>query len=130
MKNKTFTITTDQLNNSGTIIINTSMILYQTTINQGYVSGVIFPNEMQTINSTGIDLEYNFMANDDEYNDYLDDSTNYDFIYFPNNSTLEDNNVMNRCKYFLIKKQNELDEAESNLRIDFINYVGYNIKWV
>jgi len=128
MKNKTITITADQINTDVPIMVDASMSLYQTTINDGTVSGVIYPKEIQVINSTGCDLEYNFMANDNEYNDYLDDGTNYDFIHLPNETTLEDNNVMNRCKYFIVKKESGL--ATSDLRIDFINYVGFNIKWV
>jgi len=130
MRNRTFTITVDQLNNSGTIKIDSSMTLYQTTIAKGLVSGVIFPKELQSINATGCDLEYNFFANENEYSEYTADDTNYDFIYLPNNSTLEDNNVLNRCKYFLVKKENDTDTATSDLRIDFINYAGYEIRWV
>jgi hypothetical protein len=128
MKNKKYTITTDQLNNSGTITIDSSMVLYQTTIAQGLVSGVIYPKEIQLINNCGVDIEYTFMSNDNEYSDYLLDSTNYSFISLPNNYTLENDNVFKRCKRFLIKKESGI--ATSDIRIDFINYVEFEIRWV
>ncbi len=128
MRNKKVVITTDQLNNSGTVRVDTYMTLYQTTLAKGLVSGVVYPKEIQAINTTGCDIEYNFMANDNEYSSYVLDNTNYSFISFPNNTTLEDNTILNRCKYFLIKKDS--GTATEDLRIDFINYVGYEIRWV
>ena len=128
MKNKTFTITADQLNNSGTILLDASMVLYQTTIADGLISGVIYSKEIQLINNCGANLEYNFMANENEYNSYLADDTNYSFISLPYGYSLEDDNIVNRCKRFLIKKDS--GTATSDIRVDFINYVGFEIRWV
>ncbi|MCP4650373.1 MAG: hypothetical protein GY853_09890 [PVC group bacterium] len=123
MKNKQVTITADQINNSGLITIDATMKVYQNTINYGVTERTLYPKELQIINESGANLEYNFFANDEEYSGYVKDPTDFTFISLPNNYFTQDDGVLNRCSTFVIQRVG--DVATGNLRIDFINYVNF-----
>ena len=60
MRNKTVYVTIDQLNNSGTVVLDATMTIYQNTIGYGTVSQKLHPNGLQSINQTGVDLQEAF----------------------------------------------------------------------
>ena len=66
MKNKTVTITADQLNTSGVITIDSAMAITQISADSADPTITLFPKEFQCINNTGVDLEYNTFGNNEE----------------------------------------------------------------
>ena len=120
MYNKTVTVTTAELA-SGVVEIDTTMTKVTSSNKEGISSGTLYPREIQVINNCGVDLEWNMLANETEYNEYVDDSTNFGFILLPSTDILQDEKRVNKCFKFLVRPISG-QVATADLRLDFISY--------
>lgn len=87
MKNKTFTVTTTQLNTHNIVEVDTELDLTITSPIANTDTRKYFPKKIRFINTTGVTITANIMSSSDEYSDYLLDSTNYDFFSIFNNTS-------------------------------------------
>lgn len=121
MKNKRYTITATDINTGSIQTLTIPMTVVRTSSNGEVQTIVLKPLDVQSYNYSGADLEFNFFANDDEWNEYQADATNFDFITFGNETmlTADARNFLS-CYKFCIKKKS--GTATADLEIEFINY--------
>jgi len=121
MKNKVFTVTASELNTGNEILINPIPIGYDIeTFAQDFNKiNYFYPKQISIINNTKADLGINIFSSTSEYNDYLKDNTDYDFILLNDGSVLNNSNAL-KSQSILVKKLNGF--AEANLIIQCINY--------
>lgn len=121
MKNKVFTVTASELNTGNEILVNPIPIGYNVeTFAQDFNKiNYFYPKQITIINNTKADLGINIFSSTNEYNDYLKDNTDYDFILLNNGSVLNNSNAL-KSQSILVKKLNGF--AESDLVIQCINY--------
>jgi hypothetical protein len=123
MFNKTVTVTTTELS-SGVVAVPATLLVNRKRedLSRGWFSGTLYPRELQIVNNTGADLEWSIMSSEEEYQDYVLNSTEpeFGFVLLPNLEVLQDEKRTNRMTYFLVKPAAG-QTASANLRIDFIN---------
>lgn len=125
MKNKRQIITTAQLNlaidHATTIELNTRVSY---TPKDGDPQS-LYPREIQVFNNSGTEIEYLFLNGDEEYQEYLLNQTNFDFVRLPDGAYLQDDGRhLAKSTKFLVRKNTfgVQGTADANLCVEFINY--------
>ena len=122
MKNRVFTITDSQLNSGEEIFIDDIPIGYgletfNTDLNR---INYFYPKQVIINNYTKATIGINIFYNEKEYIEYQSDNSNFDYIIVYSGSTLENKNLT-KTQSIVVKRLDGF--AESNLTIQFINYV-------
>lgn len=123
MKNKKFTITSAQINARTDVVIDCVMSIINSGIvsNSGVVSK-LYPTDVQIINGSAADVEWNTLNNPEEIADYAVNPNNYAFIKLPKTASLTQlENKKAKIHKFIIKGRET--SANADLDIIFINYI-------
>jgi hypothetical protein len=88
MKNQKFTILASELNTNTVQEINTYLDLLVSSPAGGTETRRAYPNKVQYINKSGIDLQTNIFSSAAEYADYQADDSNYNMFTILNNTSV------------------------------------------
>lgn len=123
MKNRKVSITKEQLNSGDVIEIDSTLAVSGNyDISNSIEVKILYPNFVFLENSSGIDLFWNTVSNDREYNDYLSFPEQFVLIPLKNSKTLQSIDRTPRCYKFLLQKNPSSGNAISDIDIYFINY--------
>ena len=119
MKNLIFTVTSTELNSL--IDVEKDVTLSITTYLPTGGSSVTnwFPLELYIPNTTGTDVTFNIFEDVDEYNEYVADPTNFQFLPIKNGNSLSNPDV---TKFYKIIVRGVTATAVQDLLIYCINY--------
>lgn len=124
MKNKSFTVTSTQLNTGSVIEIDVKMIITDVSEVSGTLTFLLTPLQLRITNNSGVNIFWNVIDTMDEYADYLKYPVNYELLPLkPSESVI--NPIVQRIYKILIKKDT-VGTATGNVIIYGINYVGTN----
>jgi hypothetical protein len=122
MKNKKFTVTIAQLDSHNEVAIDTYLDLQVSSPAGGTETRRHYPNKVQYINKTGLDLQTNIFSSQAEYSGYLVSSTNYDKFTILNNTSVSLTSQSLLPTAYKIVVQNPSGTASADLIIDCIGY--------
>lgn len=123
MLSKKITITTTQLDTHEVV----SGIVFIETMESGVIGGPVYtslyPKGIQIKNETAISVGFTLIASDEEFNDYVEDDTNFDLIVLADHEAINftDWYPIPRAKYLIVK--GVASSSDTDLDIYFINYV-------
>ena len=115
MKNKIIVIPYTDITLNGYLIENVPM---EFTMSNGEIN-YYYPKELSIYNTSGVVLGLNIFSSTEEYNEFLQDATNFHAIRIYTNSTYANQKVP-KIEKVLIRKFN--GNATSAIDIQFINY--------
>src|SRR5690606_2197812 len=88
MKNKRFTVTTAQLNALTEVAIDTYLDLQVASPAGGTETRRHYPNKVQYINTTGVNVQTNIFSSEAEYSGYTVSAVNFDKFTILNNTSV------------------------------------------
>lgn len=122
MKNKRITVTAANINLTTDVIFDVSKTGSETDATKTIVNTFpIFPKQISFVNTSKENVEINTFMSEEEYQDYVSDPTDYDFIYVPQGMAFSSLGFsLQRVYKFVIRGMGTA--AKDNIIIDFINY--------
>lgn len=122
MKNKRFTVTTAQLNAHTEVALDTYLDLQVASPAGGTETRRHYPNKVQYINTTGVNVQTNIFSSEAEYSGYTVSAVNFDKFTILNNTsvTLTPQSLLPTA--YKIVAINPSGSATSDLIIECIGY--------
>lgn len=119
MKNLLFTVTDTQLNTTTDVEVDVTMKITKYLPTGGSTSSYLYPIQLYIPNTTGTNVLFNIFEDEEEYNEYVADPTNFVFLPILDGNALSNSDV---TKFYKIIVRGESATAASNLLIYCINY--------
>lgn len=119
MKNLLFTVTDTQLNTTTDVEVDVTMTITKYLPTGGSTSSYLYPVQLYIPNTTGTNVLFNIFEDEEEYNEYVADPTNFVFLPILDGNALSNSDV---TKFYKIIVRGESATAASNLLIYCINY--------
>lgn len=119
MKNFLFTVTDTQLNTTTDVEVDVTMKITKYLPTGGSTSSYLYPIQLYIPNTTGTNVLFNIFEDEEEYNEYVADPTNFVFLPILDGNALSNSDV---TKFYKIIVRGESATAASNLLIYCINY--------
>jgi hypothetical protein len=119
MRNLKFTVTAAQLNALTPVVVD--VVLSETTYTPTGASTVAnyYPLQLYIPNNSGTDIEFNTFESLEEYNEYVADPTNFQFLPVLNGNALSNSDVP---QLYRVLVQGVTATAVQDLTIYCINY--------
>jgi hypothetical protein len=119
MKNLKFTVTSVQLNTTSDVEVDVTMTITKYLPTGGSTNSYLYPIQLYIPNTTGTNVLFNIFEDEDEYNEYVSDPTNFVFLPILDGNALSNSDV---TKFYKIIVRGETATASADLEIFCINY--------
>lgn len=122
MKNRKVIVTKEQINTGLVIEIDSSLVASGNYDSSNLLeTKILYPNYVYLDNSSGVDLSWNIISNEKEYNDYLRYPNQFALIPLKSSKVLQSIDRNPKCYKFILQK-NSVSSALRDIEVYFVNY--------